>query len=156
MWCRGTLWFQGTCTMVIDVFLQMGRMGTVLGRTTFALVLKSCSSLEDHGGRIQINGLVVKMGFDCDVVTIGDGFPPRPLFLPKMEIEPTGKRLFPFSCKKMPGPTVRTHPPKFKLVFFLNWLKVIPFWESLLTDPPFSFFFSSLFLYEAEGESWLG
>ncbi|CBI16904.3 unnamed protein product, partial [Vitis vinifera] len=54
---------------VIDVFLQMGRMGTVFDRTTFAVVLKSCSSLEDHGGGIQIHGLAVKMGFDCDVVT---------------------------------------------------------------------------------------
>ena len=67
--------------MVIDVFLQMGRTGTVVGCTTFALVLKSCSSLENHGGRIQIHGLAVKMGFDCDVVTVGDGFPSRPLFL---------------------------------------------------------------------------
>ena len=50
-------------------FLQMERMGTVFDRTTFAIVLKSCSSLEDHGREIQIHGPIVKMSFDYDVVT---------------------------------------------------------------------------------------
>lgn len=54
---------------VIDVFLQMGRRGTVFDRTTFAIVLKSCSCLEDYVGGDQIHGLAVKSGFDCDVVT---------------------------------------------------------------------------------------
>ncbi|RVX06470.1 Pentatricopeptide repeat-containing protein, mitochondrial [Vitis vinifera] len=45
---------------VIDVFLQMGRMGTVFDRTTFAVVLKSCSSLEDHGGGSKFMDLQLK------------------------------------------------------------------------------------------------
>lgn len=59
----------GNHRKVIDVFLQMGRKGTVFDRTTFAVVLKSCSSLEYYDGGIQFHGLAVKMGFDCDVVT---------------------------------------------------------------------------------------
>ncbi|KAF8407910.1 hypothetical protein HHK36_007048 [Tetracentron sinense] len=53
----------------IDLFLQMVQMDMVLDRTTFAVVLKSCSALEDYYMGIQIHGLVVRMGFGCDVVT---------------------------------------------------------------------------------------
>lgn len=53
----------------IDVYLQMGYMGVASDRTTFAVVLKACSILEDFGFGIQIHGLAVKMSFDIDVVT---------------------------------------------------------------------------------------
>ncbi|CAK9134056.1 unnamed protein product [Ilex paraguariensis] len=53
----------------VDVFLDMGRVGVVLDRTTFAVILKACSSLEDYELGIQIHGLVVRMGVDYDVVT---------------------------------------------------------------------------------------
>ncbi|KAJ4960884.1 hypothetical protein NE237_020794 [Protea cynaroides] len=53
----------------IVLFLQMRVMGMVLDRTTFAVVLKSCSALETSDLGIQIHCLIIKMGFDCDVVT---------------------------------------------------------------------------------------
>ncbi|KAL6961093.1 hypothetical protein U1Q18_038857 [Sarracenia purpurea var. burkii] len=55
--------------MSIDVFLQMGRAGIVLDSTTFAVLLKACSSLENYNVGIQVHGLAVRMGFDYDVVT---------------------------------------------------------------------------------------
>lgn len=53
----------------IDVYLQMGNIGVASDRTTFAVVLKACSVLEDFSFGIQIHGLAVKMSFDIDVVT---------------------------------------------------------------------------------------
>ncbi|XP_042489682.1 LOW QUALITY PROTEIN: pentatricopeptide repeat-containing protein At3g02330, mitochondrial-like [Macadamia integrifolia] len=53
----------------INLFLQMRVMGMVLDRTTFAIVLKSCSALEACDLGVQIHCLIIKMGFDCDVVT---------------------------------------------------------------------------------------
>ncbi|XP_010257871.2 PREDICTED: pentatricopeptide repeat-containing protein At3g02330 [Nelumbo nucifera] len=53
----------------IIFFLQMmGQMGMELDRTTFAIILSLCSSLEDYDLGIQIHCLAVKMGFDSDVV----------------------------------------------------------------------------------------
>ncbi|OVA10264.1 Pentatricopeptide repeat [Macleaya cordata] len=59
----------GNYSKPIDLFLQMGQMGMKPDRTTFAVVLKSCSALEDIGLGIQIHGVIVRMGFDHDVVT---------------------------------------------------------------------------------------
>ncbi|XP_059670504.1 pentatricopeptide repeat-containing protein At3g02330, mitochondrial [Cornus florida] len=53
----------------IDIFSQMGKMGMVVDRTTFAVVLKACSSLGDYDVGIQVHGRAVRMGFDHDVVT---------------------------------------------------------------------------------------
>ncbi|XP_077236631.1 pentatricopeptide repeat (PPR) superfamily protein [Tasmannia lanceolata] len=59
----------GNCHKSVDLFLQMGQTGTKPDRTTFAVILKSCSALEDYELGIQIHGFVVHMGFDSDVVT---------------------------------------------------------------------------------------
>ncbi|GMH26675.1 hypothetical protein Nepgr_028518 [Nepenthes gracilis] len=53
----------------IDIFLQMDKLGVFFDHTTLAVVLKSCSSLEDHSTGVQIHGLAVKMGFIHDMVT---------------------------------------------------------------------------------------
>ncbi|KAF3443973.1 hypothetical protein FNV43_RR13663 [Rhamnella rubrinervis] len=53
----------------IDVYLYMGSMGVAFDRTTFAIVLKVCSVMEEFGLGIQIHSLAVKMGFNIDVVT---------------------------------------------------------------------------------------
>ncbi|KAA8530492.1 hypothetical protein F0562_005201 [Nyssa sinensis] len=52
----------------IDIFIRMGKVGIVLDRTTFAVVLKACSALENYNVGIQVHGLAVRMGFDYDVV----------------------------------------------------------------------------------------
>ncbi|XP_015583452.1 pentatricopeptide repeat-containing protein At3g02330, mitochondrial isoform X1 [Ricinus communis] len=60
----------GECRKSIDVFLDMGRSEEVgFDQTTFAVVLKACSVLEDGGLGIQVHGLIVRMGFYKDVVT---------------------------------------------------------------------------------------
>ncbi|KAF9612066.1 hypothetical protein IFM89_037985 [Coptis chinensis] len=53
----------------VYLFLQMGQLGTFPDRTTFAVLLKSCGALVDSSLGIQIHGLVVRTGFDYDVVT---------------------------------------------------------------------------------------
>ena len=52
----------------VDLFLRMRLSEISPDRTTFAVVLKACSLLEDYKMGIQIHGLVVKMGLDLDVV----------------------------------------------------------------------------------------
>ncbi|XP_057970192.1 pentatricopeptide repeat-containing protein At3g02330, mitochondrial [Malania oleifera] len=59
----------GDCQKSIDLFLQMSKTGVVFDHTTFAVVLKACSALEEHNLGIQIHGLAVRMGFESDVVT---------------------------------------------------------------------------------------
>ncbi|KAF3652503.1 hypothetical protein FXO38_16080 [Capsicum annuum] len=53
----------------IQVFMDMGRGGIGFDRTTFAVVLKACSGLEDCTLGVQVHGLVVKLGLATDVVT---------------------------------------------------------------------------------------
>ncbi|KAM7487022.1 hypothetical protein LguiA_003031 [Lonicera macranthoides] len=59
----------GSYCKSLDVFVQMGKEGVALDRTTFAVVLKACLGLEDYDLAIQVHGKVVRMGFDLDVVT---------------------------------------------------------------------------------------
>ncbi|KAK9112014.1 hypothetical protein Scep_019533 [Stephania cephalantha] len=53
----------------ICLFLEMGVMAVDPDRTTFAIVLKSCSALEDYDLGTQIHGLAIRFGIDDDVVT---------------------------------------------------------------------------------------
>ncbi|XP_060196306.1 pentatricopeptide repeat-containing protein At3g02330, mitochondrial [Lycium barbarum] len=53
----------------IRVFLEMGRDGIGFDRTTFAVILKACSGIEDFRLGVQVHGLVVKLGLATDVVT---------------------------------------------------------------------------------------
>lgn len=59
----------GDCWASVDLFLRMGRTGMRPDRTTFALVLKLCSGLENYELGIQTHCLAVRTGFDIDVVT---------------------------------------------------------------------------------------
>ncbi|WMV36074.1 hypothetical protein MTR67_029459 [Solanum verrucosum] len=53
----------------IQTFLEMGRDGIAFDRTTFAVILKACSGIEDSWLGVQVHGLVVKLGLATDVVT---------------------------------------------------------------------------------------
>ncbi|KAJ6396288.1 hypothetical protein OIU77_021337 [Salix suchowensis] len=57
------------CRKSIDVFLEMGRCGVGFDRASFAVVLKACGALEECNVGVQVHGLLVKFGFDSDVVT---------------------------------------------------------------------------------------
>lgn len=59
----------GECRKSIEFFMDMGRSGVRFDPTTFAVVLKACASLEEGGVGIQVHGLVIRMGFDNDVIT---------------------------------------------------------------------------------------
>ncbi|XP_057798111.1 pentatricopeptide repeat-containing protein At3g02330, mitochondrial [Salvia miltiorrhiza] len=59
----------GNCLKSVEVFVMMGRDAVACDETTFAVVLKSCASLEDYVLGLQVHGVVVKLGFECDVVT---------------------------------------------------------------------------------------
>ncbi|CAK7335211.1 unnamed protein product [Dovyalis caffra] len=59
----------GECQKSIGVFLEMGRFGVGFDRASFSVVLKACAFLEEFDVGVQIHGLVVKFGFDIDVVT---------------------------------------------------------------------------------------
>lgn len=59
----------GSFGKAVDVFLEMRKGGVVIDPTTFAVVLKACLGLENYFLGVQIHGVVVRMGFDCDVVT---------------------------------------------------------------------------------------
>ncbi|XP_021911308.1 pentatricopeptide repeat-containing protein At3g02330, mitochondrial, partial [Carica papaya] len=59
----------GECLKSIEVFVEMGRRCLAFDHKTFAVVLKACSALEQYEVGIQVHGLAVRMGFDCDVVT---------------------------------------------------------------------------------------
>ncbi|KAJ6368279.1 hypothetical protein OIU78_000798 [Salix suchowensis] len=47
----------------------MGRCGVGFDRASFAVVLKACGALEECNVGVQVHGLLVKFGFDSDVVT---------------------------------------------------------------------------------------
>ncbi|KAL8475935.1 hypothetical protein ACS0TY_028550 [Phlomoides rotata] len=53
----------------VEIFVAMGRDGVAFDETTFAVVLKACSALEDYALGHQVHGVVIKFGFECDVVT---------------------------------------------------------------------------------------
>ncbi|OMO75784.1 hypothetical protein COLO4_25877 [Corchorus olitorius] len=59
----------GECLKAIEVFVEMRRVGIGYDWTSFAVVLKSCSLLEDSDVGVQVHGIAVKIGFDTDVVT---------------------------------------------------------------------------------------
>ncbi|XP_027153075.1 pentatricopeptide repeat-containing protein At3g02330, mitochondrial isoform X1 [Coffea eugenioides] len=52
-----------------EIFVGMQRESVASDGTTFAVVLKACSGLEDYELGIQVHSVVVKVGFDHDVVT---------------------------------------------------------------------------------------
>lgn len=51
----------------VGLFLEMARRGVAPDRTTFAVLLKACSGLEDLTLGVQIHALAVKTGLDVDV-----------------------------------------------------------------------------------------
>ncbi|OIT39768.1 pentatricopeptide repeat-containing protein [Nicotiana attenuata] len=53
----------------IRAFMEMGRDRIAFDRTTFAVVLKACSGLEDSKLGVQVHGVVIKLGLATDVVT---------------------------------------------------------------------------------------
>ncbi|MCL7026949.1 hypothetical protein MKW94_021400 [Papaver nudicaule] len=59
----------GWCSKPVVLFLQMGQVGVRPDHTTFAVILKSCSASEDLELGIQMHCLIVRMGFDGNVVT---------------------------------------------------------------------------------------
>ncbi|KAK6154947.1 hypothetical protein DH2020_009195 [Rehmannia glutinosa] len=59
----------GNCLKSVEIFVVMGRDGVAYDETTFAVVLKACSGLEDYVLGHQVHGIVVKSGFEDDVVT---------------------------------------------------------------------------------------
>lgn len=52
----------------VEVFKRMGKEGVTFDRTSFAVVLKACSCLEDYGLGVQVHAVVVKVGLDSDVM----------------------------------------------------------------------------------------
>ncbi|KAK6154961.1 hypothetical protein DH2020_009209 [Rehmannia glutinosa] len=58
----------GNCLKSVEIFVVMGRDGVGYDETTFAVVLKACSGLEDYALGHQVHGVVVKSGFGDDVV----------------------------------------------------------------------------------------
>ncbi|KAL2522976.1 Pentatricopeptide repeat-containing protein [Forsythia ovata] len=59
----------GNYLKAVEIFAAMSREGVFYDETTFAVVLRACSGLEDNVLGVQVHGIVVKLGFDCDVVT---------------------------------------------------------------------------------------
>ncbi|KAG9448681.1 hypothetical protein H6P81_008646 [Aristolochia fimbriata] len=53
----------------LELFLEMEQMGVKLDHTTFAVIFKLCSSIENLELGIQMHALAVRTGFDRDVVT---------------------------------------------------------------------------------------
>ncbi|CAI9109937.1 OLC1v1009879C1 [Oldenlandia corymbosa var. corymbosa] len=51
-----------------QILVEMQRESVALDWTTFAVVLKACSGVEDYELGVQVHGLVVKLGFELDVV----------------------------------------------------------------------------------------
>ncbi|KAK6129115.1 hypothetical protein DH2020_037151 [Rehmannia glutinosa] len=58
----------GNCLKSVEIFVVMGRDGVAYDETTFAVILKACSGLEDYALGHQVHGVVVKSGFEDDVV----------------------------------------------------------------------------------------
>ncbi|EPS63127.1 hypothetical protein M569_11659 [Genlisea aurea] len=52
----------------LHIFISMGKEGIRYDETTFAIVLKVCSSLENYILGIQLHGIVTKTGFEIDLV----------------------------------------------------------------------------------------
>ncbi|ESQ39531.1 hypothetical protein EUTSA_v10001098mg [Eutrema salsugineum] len=52
----------------VEVFLDMGRAGVEFDGRTFAVMLKVCSFLEEHSLGMQIHGIIIRVGYDNDVV----------------------------------------------------------------------------------------
>ncbi|CAA7038587.1 unnamed protein product [Microthlaspi erraticum] len=52
----------------VEIFVDMGRAGIEFDCRTFAVILKACSSLEEHVLGMQIHGIAVRVGYDADVV----------------------------------------------------------------------------------------
>lgn len=59
----------GNHRISIDVFLKMRGADIESDRTTFSLIFKACSALENYDAGIQFHGLAVRKGFDLDVVS---------------------------------------------------------------------------------------
>ncbi|KAJ7974239.1 Pentatricopeptide repeat-containing protein [Quillaja saponaria] len=53
----------------IELFIKMRKMEIPYDHTTFAIVLKACSGLEEYYLGSQIHSLAIRMGIDNDVVT---------------------------------------------------------------------------------------
>ncbi|XP_052133860.1 pentatricopeptide repeat-containing protein At3g02330, mitochondrial [Oryza glaberrima] len=53
----------------VDLFVEMARRGVSPDRTTFAVLLKSCSALEELSLGVQVHALAVKTGLEIDVRT---------------------------------------------------------------------------------------
>ncbi|KAF0928705.1 hypothetical protein E2562_006128 [Oryza meyeriana var. granulata] len=53
----------------VDLFMEMTRRGVSPDRTTFAVLLKSCSALEELSLGVQVHALAVKSGLEVDVRT---------------------------------------------------------------------------------------
>ncbi|KAH0944301.1 hypothetical protein HID58_003938, partial [Brassica napus] len=52
----------------VEIFVDMGRAGVGFDCRTFAVILKACSCLEDSSLGMQIHGVVVRVGYEADVV----------------------------------------------------------------------------------------
>lgn len=59
----------GNCLKSLEIFVVMGRDGVTYDETTFSVVLKACSGQENYALGRQVHGVVVKLGFEGDVVT---------------------------------------------------------------------------------------
>ncbi|CAN8244824.1 unnamed protein product [Cochlearia groenlandica] len=53
---------------IVEVFVEMGRSGIEFDGRTFAIILKVCSFSEETSLGLQIHGIVVRSGYDNDVV----------------------------------------------------------------------------------------
>lgn len=52
----------------VEIFARMGKEGLSFDRTSFAIVLKACSCLEEFGLGIQLHAVVFKVGLDSNVM----------------------------------------------------------------------------------------
>ncbi|XP_022844768.1 pentatricopeptide repeat-containing protein At3g02330, mitochondrial [Olea europaea var. sylvestris] len=59
----------GNYLKAVEIFAVMRREDFFYDETTFAVILRACSGLEDNVLGVQVHGIVVKLGFDSDVVT---------------------------------------------------------------------------------------
>ncbi|CAH9084331.1 unnamed protein product [Cuscuta europaea] len=58
----------GDHTQAIEIFVKMGKEDVSFDRTSFAVLLKICSALDDFGLGLQVHGLVTKMGLIMDMM----------------------------------------------------------------------------------------
>ncbi|XP_057436227.1 pentatricopeptide repeat-containing protein At3g02330, mitochondrial [Lotus japonicus] len=59
----------GVDRKTIEIFIEMRSLKIPHDYATFAVVLKACSGVEDHGLGLQVHCLAIQMGFEGDVVT---------------------------------------------------------------------------------------